>query len=119
MPRQRTASPNQGSFEEDQEALIKGKRKEPDYEAIERHRRFQRELRHGPRLGAFLLARAAMITSGITAAVTGFYLLLMSATGAHIAGGLALLMVGIFLVLRGLVGTRVSFVDMFRFLPWW
>ena len=118
MPRQRTSSPNQGSFEKDQEALIKGKRKKPDYDAIERHRRFQRELRHGPRLGAFLLARAAMIIAGITAAVTGFYFLLMSASGVHVAGGLALLMLGIFLVLRGLVGKRVSLIDMFWFLPW-
>ena len=118
MPQQRISSPNQGSFEKDQEALITGKRKEPDYEAIERHRRFQRELRHGPRLGAFLLARAAMITSGIIAALTGFYFLLMSASGVHIAGGLALLMVGIFLVLRGLVGKRMSLMDMFWFLPW-
>lgn len=117
--RQNVSYSGKGSFEANQEALLTGKKREPDHAAIKRHQEYQNELRHGQRLIPFLLGRAALIISGIVSAFTGFYLLLMSATIFHVVGGIGLFLFGGYLGLRGLFGKKATLDDVWWFIPWW
>ena len=104
---------NTDSFEKAQEEILTGKKREPDYAAIERHQDYQRDMRHGKRLIPFLLVRAAMIILGVLSAAVGFYFMLWSATWFILASGVILFLGGLFLALRGLLGKRVTLHDVF------
>ena len=86
--------------------------------AVDRHLRYQREIRRGQSLIPVVLARAALLVLGLSSIVVGFYLLLWSASLLVIVVGIALLVLGVYLVLRGLLFRKVRLEDVLWWFPW-
>jgi len=86
------------SFEKAQAALVSGKKREPDYAAIERHRKYQSELRSGQSLVRFFLGRLAMLMAGVVVIAVASQILDNSYGDFGFIAGIALLILGVYLV---------------------